>query len=442
LKDRTVVVLKRWAFLAPLGFTLALALPGGEAYGADWPQWRGPNRDGKSTETGLLKAWPDGGPRLIWTSRDIGYGYSTVTIKDGIIYTTGIVGEDLVIFALDLDGTLKWKVTHGRGWAHRRKHPGSRAIPTIDGDRFYLISGYGQLGAFERKTGKRIWMVDLIATFRGKVPMWGGAESVLIDGNNLICTPGGREVGLVALDKITGKTVWKSKPVGTSASYASPILFEFGGVRQIANLVQSGLVCVEADTGRFLWRYDRAASRRRPSVSDPIFANGAVFGASGYNNGGGLVKLTVTGDRVTATEAWDTKKMVNHHGAMILLDGYIYGNHQKGWSCLDLKTGKQMYYADGVGKGSITYADGMFYCFSERTGTVGLVKATPSVYDLVSTFKVPSGGSGPYWAHPVVCGGRLYLRYANRLFAYDIRAPEYTTRPTVPTGRDANTGKE
>jgi outer membrane protein assembly factor BamB len=277
--------------------------------------------------------------------------------------------------------------------------------------------------AFSHTTGDRLWEVDLVSAFGAKVPMWGYAESVLIDGDTLICTPGGSKVGIVALNKYTGEPVWKSPPLDTPASYASPIIVEFGGVRQVVNLVQSGLVAVEADSGRFLWRYGRPAPPNRPACSNALYANGCVFAASGYNIGGGLVKLGVEDDRVTATEVWDTKKMVNHHGGMVLVDGYIYGNHEGGWSCLEFETGEQQWYADGVGKGSVTYADGMLYCLSEK-GTMGLVRATPEKCDPISTFTVPSGGDGPYWAHPVVCGGRLYVRHADVLHAYDIAAEE------------------
>ena len=393
-------------------------------HASDWSQWRGPNRHGRSTETGLLNEWPEGGPRLIWTVEDIGQGYSTVSIKDGLIYITGIVGEELVVTAFDLDGNVKWRTPHGPGWSRQRSRPGSRATPTVDGDRLYLISGHGKLASFHRTTGKKLWTVDLMSTFDGKVPGWGGAESVLIDGDRLICTPGGQRVGVVALDKITGKTIWEGDPLETPAPYASPILVEFGGVRQFVSLVQSGLVGVDANDGRFLWRYRRAAPPNRPACSDPLYFDGYVFGASGYNNGGGLVKLAVEGTGVTAAEVWETNEMVNQHGGMVIVDGHIYGNHHNGWSCLSWETGEPKWHDKGVGKGSLTYADGMLYCVSEQSGTVGLVRATPTAFEMTGTFKMPSGGEGPYWAHPVVCGGRLYLRHADALHAYDIQTPQ------------------
>jgi len=363
-------------------------------HASDWSQWRGPNRHGRSAETGLLNEWPEAGPPLIWTVEDIGLGYSTVSIKDGLIYITGIVGQELVVTAFDLDGNPKWRTPHGPGWVSQRSRPGSRATPVVDG------------------------------TFDGKVPGWGGAESVLIDGDRLICTPGGQRVGMVALDKITGKTIWQGDPLETAAPYASPILVEFGGVRQFVNLVQSGLVGVDASDGRFLWRYRRAAPSNRPACSDPLYFDGYVFGAAGYNNGGGLVKLAVEGTGVTATEVWETKEMVNQHGGMVIVDGHIYGNHHNGWSCLSWETGESKWHDKGVGKGSLTYADGMLYCVGEQSGTVGLVRATPTAFEMTGTFKMPSGGEGPYWAHPVVSGGRLYLRHADALHAYEVKTPQ------------------
>jgi len=401
--------------------TAAAALTCASVSAADWHQFRGPTRDGKSADTGLMKAWPNGGPKCIWTAKGIGYGFSTVTIRDGLVYTTGVVGEDLKLTALAMDGTTKWRVTHGRGWS--RDRPGSRAIPTIDGDHLYLMSGHGLLRQYDRKTGEPGWQVNLPRTFSARVPMWGYSESVLIDGKNLICTPGGRDACLVALNKATGEAVWRSKGLSDTASHASPILFETGGVRQIANITKKGLVCVEAGTGRYLWRYNRVVPARRPSCSDALYADGMVFGASGYRTGGGAVRLTVVGRQVTAAQVWETTDMVNHHGGMILLDGALYGySDGDGWTCLDFRTGKVNWKAPGVGKGSVTYADGLLYCYAEKDGTTALVKASPETYEEVSRFKVPSGGKGPYWAYPVVCGGRLYVRHAERLYAYNVKA--------------------
>lgn len=405
---------------------IGLAFTGALAQAADWPQWRGPNRDGKSTETGLLKQWPKEGPTLLWTARDLGGGFSGVTIKDDIIYTTGISGGNLQVFAFNADGTPRWKQVHGPGWTG--SHAGARAVPTIDGDSVYLLSGRGLLRQYDRKTGRPGWSVDVVKTFGGGVPRWGYAESVLVDGTKLICTPGGSSV-MVALNKDTGQVVWRSSGVTMAAHYASPIVFEMDGLRQYANLCANALVAFHAETGKFLWRYDRPAGRTA-NCPTPIFADGQVFSASGYNIGGGLVQVTVQGQNATARQVWDTTALINHHGGYVLVDGAIYGHSNRGnWTCLDLKTGAVRWQSTGVGKGSVTYADGMLYTYGERSGDLALVRATPEKYDEVSRFRVPSGGSGPYWAHPVVCGGRLYVRHDNNLYCFDIEAPQAAPKP-------------
>lgn len=390
--------------------------------GADWPHWRGPSREGKSAETGLLKSWPEGGPTLVWKSDQIGSGFSTVSIAGGVIYISGIIEKDLVVTAFGIDGNLKWQKPVALGWSDPSQRPGSRSTPTIDGNRLYIVSGHGMLVALDCGSGDTIWTVDLVEKFKGKVPQWGGAESVLIDGDRLYCTPGGAEVGMVALDKMTGEVLWQGEPLGTSLPYASPILVEAAGAKQLIHLVQTGMVGVDANAGRILWRYERAAPKNRPACSTPLYADGLAFAASGYDTGGGQVRISSQDGRIKAEQTWETREMVNQHGGMVLVDGHVYGNHQNGWSCLSWKTGEQKWHAEGVGKGSLTYADGMLYCFAEQDGTVGLVKADPSEFQMVSTFSLPAGGAGLRWAHPVVCGGRLYLRHGNTLWVYDVSA--------------------
>ena len=382
---------------------------------ADWPQWRGQNRDGVSTETGLLEQWPDGGPKLLWTAKGCGAGYSTVAIADGLIHTTGDFGKQCFVLAFDLNGDLKWKTANGRAWTGET--PGARGIPTVDGDRLFSMNAHGELICLEARTGKRVWSRNVVKDFSGKVIRWGLAESVLVDGNNVICTPGGRDACLVALDKRTGRTVWTSRGVSDEPGYASPIVFEFGGVRQVVNLTSKGLVAVRAETGQLLWRYAPRAGDL--CVPTPIYSNGSVF-TSCYHFPGGEVKLSTTDNKVTAAEAWRTDHMQNYHGGVVLVNGYLYGNHKTGWSCIDFQSGRLMWSAKGIGMGSLTYADGMLYCLNER-GTMALVKATPKAYALVSQFRIPRGGRGPTWAHPVVCGRRLYTRHGDCLYAFDVK---------------------
>ena len=401
---------------------LAAAVVGLAAAGnaAEWPQFHGPRRDNLSTETGLLKQWPPDGPKLLWTAKGIGHGFSTVAIAGGLIYTAGNVGPDTVITALDLDGKTQWTAKNGPADKHDR--PGTRSTPTLDGDRLSHENGDGDLACLDAKTGKPIWSLNILKKFGGQSPKWGMAESPLIDGGKLICVPGGVNAGMAALDKMTGETLWVCKETTERPGYASPIAIEFGGVRQYVTMMERSVVSVRADTGKLLWRQPHVAFADE-TVSTPVFHDRYVVVSTLGPGGTQCIELNADGGAVTAKQAWQTNVLNNHHGGAILLDGYVYGsNVGSKWVCLDLKTGKMAHAGDGVGKGSLTYADGMLYTYSEKDGTVGLVKATPEGHNVISRFRIPGGGQGPCWAHPVVCGGRLYLRHGDFLYCYDIQA--------------------
>ncbi len=385
----------------------------------EWPQFRGPNRDGRSPDVGLLKKWPSGGPKLLWSVRGIGAGFSSASVAGGRVYITGVVGKDLVITAFDMNGKPRWKRTHGPGRASG--YPGSRSSVTVNDGRLYLLSAKGILLCYSAKTGKKRWFADLTKSFGGGMPGWGYAESVLVYKNLAIVTPG-RKNCIVALDKRTGRTVWTSSGLSDPAGYASCVPFVYRRIPLIATMTAKGMVCIEPAKGRLLWRNDRPANTSAVCPS-PVYSDGYVFGASGYNNGGACVKLSVSGGRLKATQVWETKDMITHHGGYVIVDGYIYGNHKNGWTCLDLKTGRKMWNARGVGKGSLCYADGMLYTFSESNGKVGLVHADPKGFRFAGEFSVK--GRKQSWANPVVIGGRLYLRYDDNLYVYDVRGPRF-----------------
>lgn len=390
----------------------------------EWPCFHGPNRDNKSTETGLLKQWPEAGPKLLWTASGLGKGYSSVTVADGMIYTAGMLGKQTYVFALDLDGREKWRKLNGPSWETTMRHAvgyaGSRATPTYDEGRLYHASEHGRLTAFDARTGRELWGIDLFKEFDAKVPSYGITESVLIDGDRLICCPGGKKGYIVCLEKKTGKTIWANTEIQDKLGYTSPVIAEFGGRRQILNVTAKSLFAVDAGTGKLLWSVPHGNFRGN-SATDPIFHNGHVYASTGYGKGSLLVRLDAAAGAVKAETVWSSKLMDNHHGGVVLLDGHLYGagDRAKGWFCLDFMTGKQAWNAPG--KGSLTYAEGMLYCLEER-GTMKLVEATPRAHRIVSSFTVPKGGGGRHWAHPVVCDGRLYVRHADKLFAYDIRA--------------------
>ena len=381
----------------------------------EWPQWRGMNRDGRSSDVGLLKSWPQDGPPLLWQNDKIGIGFSSTVVVDQMVYTTGDIGDDLVITALDMDGQTKWQKGHGPGWTGRRS-PGSLGTPTVDGGRLYLLSAHGLLKCYDASTGEEFWQADIVETFGGTQPGWGYSESPLVYDDKVIVTPGGQNC-ILALNKMTGEPVWTSTGVTDPAAYSSCIAVEFEGHPIIVQMVEKGMVAVDAMTGEFLWRNDRAVNGA--ACATPVYADGYCFGATGYGNGGACVRLSVENGKVVATQVWDTKEMICHHGGFVVHEGYIYGNHEKGWSCLELTTGKQKWYAEGVGKGSICFADGMLYTFSEGGGRVGLVHAKPDAFEQVGEFRVE--GRGNSWAYPVVASGKLFLRYHETLYCYDVK---------------------
>lgn len=387
-----------------------------------WAQWRGPNRDGKSLDTGLLKAWPEGGPKQLWKVTGLGSGYSTVSMANGLIYTTGLIETTpddkktsrLVMTAIKQDGKVAWRKDLGEAFIG--SYRGARATPTIHNGNIYVQTGKGLLGCYDAKTGEKKWTRNS-KEFGGKHANWGYTESILIVGDHVILTPGGKSCFMVALNKNTGKTVWKSPSFGYP-QYSSPIYVVYKGVPMIINSSKDGLTAVDPKTGKKLWSHAFAAGNVA-SCPDPAFSDGYVFWAVGYGRGCVCLKLSVEGKKVTATEVWKNKNMICHHGGYVILDGYIYGNHNNGWSCLDLKTGDVKWNDKGVGKGSLCYADGMLYLYGEKKGKVGLVEATPKEFKMGKTFNVE--GKGPSWAHPVVNGGKLYLRFGDNLYCFDVK---------------------
>ena len=411
---RTDFVL-RSAVLSAASLVLAVsAFSGTPAPAADWPGWRGPDRDGKSTETGLLKQWPDGGPKQLWHATGIGSGFSSAAIADGAVYITGMIDGKCVISAFDLSGNRKWQKVHGPAWTGG--HKGVRASPVIDDGRLYLLSGPGKIGCYDLNTRELIWTRHM-NEFDGVFGGWGFSESPLITSDLVVVTPG-RKQCLVALDKRTGKTKWISPGNGGSPHYSSAIYVVHDGVPMIINGTSSGLLAVDPDDGRVLWTNDFSAGNTA-NCPTPAYSDGYVFWANGYGKGGVCLKLQADGRNVTAREVYRTKQMVCHHGGYVIHQGYVYGNHGGGWNCLELATGKKMWGGKGPGKGSACFADGMLYLFGENGGKASLVAAKPDGYEISGSFKVQ--GSGPSWAYPVVAGGRLYLRYADNLYCFDVK---------------------
>ncbi len=386
-------------------------------FAVDWPQFRGPTRDGQSPETGLMKKWPDAGPKELWSFEGLGKGYASVAVADGIIYTTGLIGSDGILFAFDLNGKPKWKVNYGPEW--KGSEPGSRTTPTIDGDRLYLMSGHGRIACHNAKTGKHIWHIDTANQFQGRNIRWGIAESVLIDGEKVICTPGGKDATVVALDKMTGKTIWTTKGLSERSAYCSPAVINRGPTRLILTMVEASIVGIDMKNGKVYWRHPNKVSYDISAVT-PAYENGRMYVTNGYRHGGHMFEISPDG--TASSKKWSEKTLDVHHGGVVLVDGNIHGASNRGnWTCLELATGDVKFSDKLVGKGAVIYVDGMLYGYGERGGTVGLIKINPAGYDMVSSFKITKG-TNQHWGHPAISDGRLYIRHGNALMCYDIKA--------------------
>ena len=393
-------------------------IAGSMALAADWPQWRGPDRTGLSSEKGLLKEWPKAGPALLWSFDSLGVGYSTVAVAGDTIYTTGMIDTEGYIFAIALDGKLRWKKKYGPEW--EKPYPGARSTPTVHQGAVYVMSGRGRIVCLDAKTGDEKWSVDTVAQFGGKILKFGIAESILVDGDNAICTAGGPDATLIALDKMTGKTVWQTKGLSHESAYCSPILIKRGDTRLIVTMTKEAVVAVNAETGLVLWRHPYTTQYGVHSLT-PAYREdkGYLYFGSSSGGGGGMLKLAEDGK--TMSVGWFEKAVNCHHGGAVLVDGYVYqSDATKGrWSCLALADGKMMYDVPGIGKGAITYADGMLYCYG-MDASVCLVKADPKGYEIVSSFKI-SSGTDEHWAHPVIANGRLYIRHGTSLMVFDVK---------------------
>jgi outer membrane protein assembly factor BamB len=381
----------------------------------DWPQWRGPARDGISRETNLLREWPEGGPRKLWSTDGLGQGFSTVSVIGKRIYTTGVVDGVGTLVAIQDDGKIIGKYAYGSDSVDGGGYPGSRSTPTVADGRIFVMSGTGNLTCFDETSGQTLWQVDTFAAFGGRQLRWNVAESVLVDGKRVICTPGGPEALLVALDVATGKPVWRTSGLDSLSAYCSPILVQHNGQRLILTMVEYGAIGLDADSGKLLWK---SAHKNKYSVdaASPVYAGGRVIFSSGYGQGTEMLKIAADGKSIAA--AWQQKGLDNHHGGIVLLDGNLYGTNDRGLVCLDATTGTERWIETKAGKGSITVADGMIYAYSEK-GQVNLFKPGPTGAAVQGSFAVTEG-SKQHWAHPVVANGRLYIRHGNVLMAYDV----------------------
>jgi outer membrane protein assembly factor BamB len=394
-------------------------------HAADWPQWRGPHRDGISLDKGLLQEWPKDGPPMRWKRTDIGSGYSTPVVAGGKVYVQTTAGKEE--FALCLDektGKDVWKTPIGAVGVNRGlPYPGTRSSPTVDGDRLYCLASAGELVCLGTD-GKPKWKKDLVKDFGGTVgtdkQSWAYTESVLVDGDSVICTPGGKSAGLVALNKLTGEVVWKcALPAADGAEYASIMAVTAGGVKQYVTFLRSGLVGVAAKTGKFLWKYSRIIDPGA-NIFTPIVHGDKVFACTS-RGGAALLELKVENGKIEPKEVYFEKRLGSSIGGAVLIDGHLYGASSQGLYCADLATGKQKWSEKSTGNASICFADGRLYVRSHSTGDVFLVEASATEYSEKGRLKQPDRSKVSAWPHPVVANGGLYLRDQDVLLCYEVK---------------------
>ena len=408
--------MKKW-----LSIAFAVLVSATVLQAADWPQWQGPDRTRISRETGLLKEWPAGGPRVVWTASNLGTGYGSMSVAGDRLFLQGArVAESVVIALNRTDGKEVWAKALGPIETKMRTNMGAgpRGTPTVDGDRLYALSENGDLACL-KTDGSLVWQLNILKAFGGSQLQWLVSESPLVDGPHLVVSPGGPGAGIVKLDKMTGKTVWTSKELSDTAGYSSITVADVQGVRTYMTFTAQAGVGVRASDGKLMFRYAKAANNVA-NIATPVFFNNKVFFSSAYGAGGGLLDLVAKDGEVTASEVYHTPNMRNHHGGMVLVDGYLYGFSDLILTCLEFATGNVMWRDRSVGKGSVTYADGLLYIQGENN-TVGLAEVSAAGYREKGRFEIPDKGQMS-WAHPIISDGRLYVRNQDTLLVYDIKA--------------------
>lgn len=412
---RSWVVLTGW-MLVMIGSECSLV----EAQEA---QWRGPARDGKYPDTGLLKRWPADGPDLVLMKKGLGNGYSSPVLYDGMIYISGRRDSLDVLTKLDLKGNILWETAYGKAWVNT--YPESRNTPTIQDGRIYIMGGMGTVACLDSGSGRILWSVNTHEQFEGEFHRWGMAESLLLVDDMVISSPVGSETAVVALKKSDGSLLWKTPSMGGQRSYASPLLVEHNGRRMILVVSSEDLLAVEPENGEVIWDFNlvQYSSRgRRNNTNTPLYHDGSVFITSGYDDTSVMLDLSPDGNEVEVR--WADDVLDTHHGGVVLVDGYLYGsnwinNGNGNWVCQEWETGKIMYEEKWHNKGSVIYADGMLYVYEEKQGNVGLIEPDPLEFKVISSFRVEEG-TGPHWAHMSIFEKKLFIRHGEVLMVYDI----------------------
>lgn len=422
MKSRLIPFFTAGRALIRSGAAASLVLVLTPTFAADWFQWRGPGREDRSPDTGLLQTWPKEGPTQLWVFKDAGLGYGGYSVVGDRLFTVGLRKEKEYLIAVDTkEGKELWSADIGplysNGWGD-----GPRMTPTVDGDRVYAIGGRGLLVCAQVTDGKILWKKSLVEDLGGVLQDWGFTESPLIVGDRLFCTPGGSQGTMAALNKLTGEVLWRTTSLKDNAQYASPILVERNGQPQVVQLVMQKFFGVDPADGKVLWVADFPG--KVAVIPTPIHHDGIVYVTAGYAVGCKAVRL---GDSSTPETLYQNKVMKNHHGGVVRVGDHLYGySDGPGWVCQNLQTGEEVWANKSLGKGAIHFADGMLYCLDEGSGEVALVEASPAGWNEKGRFRLEPQSEqrhpqGRIWPHPVVVNGRLYLRDQELLHCYDVK---------------------
>lgn len=388
--------------------------------------WRGQDRGGIYYETNLLKTWPKGGPDLLWEVAELGEGYGSVTISEKNIFVTGRKDEKDVLTALSLDGKKLWEIPYGTTWL--RNFTGTRSIPIYYNGDLFMVSGSGELVCVS-ETGDIKWKKNHYEMYESKPLMFGISESPVVFDNKVVVSPGGSKASVVAFDISTGDVIWEAAPMNEGPQYINPKFIEHNGHKLIVTITESNVIGLDANDGKLLWKLnyeeinETEGRPRKNHANTPLYRDGKIFISNGYKYVSFMIELNQDGTE--AKVGWKSREIGPHHGGMVLIGDYIYStnylsNSMGDWVCVDWNTGETKWKERWINKGSVIAADDMLYLFEEKTGTVGLVKVNPEKFELVSSFQMTKG-EGPFWAHPVIRDGKLYLRHGEVLMVYSIK---------------------
>ncbi|HAH24202.1 MAG TPA: alcohol dehydrogenase [Prolixibacteraceae bacterium] len=405
---------------------LLVFLISGNLFSQDLVEWRGPNRTGNYPDQNLLKSWPEKGPQLLLELKDIGNGYSSPIVYKNTIYVTGRKDTLDFVSAYEMNGATKWETAYGRAWA--RSFPETRCTPTIENNRIYLVSGMGQVGCVDAISGKLIWTADAKSVYKGEPHRWGVAESVAISDKAVFYVTGGEETSVIALDKTTGQLIWKTRSMGGTSAYASSVIIEKAGMKLLLAQTANDLMAVNIENGEIIWSYNLAQHQsgetgKGGNTNTPLFLNNEIFVTSGYDHP--ALMLSLANDGRSVSLKWTNADFDCHLGGVVKLDKYIFGsnwinNTSGNWICVDWETGKTHYNTSWFNKGSIISADGLLYCYEEKSGNLALVRPNPEKFEVISSFKIHQG-VGPHWAHPSIYDGKLLVRHGESLMVYELR---------------------